>query len=244
MTNWAGCEIRRLSQVDSTNREARMWARQGAPHGAAVVAMAQTAGRGRRGRAWASAPGSGLWLSLIVRPRINETEYPLLSLAAALAAADACERAAGVKPMIKWPNDLIFGGRKLCGILVEKEGAAAVIGVGINVRQRAEEFPEELRETACSLDMLSKRPVSLEALETALLAEIERRVDAWDFLGEYAARCATLHRQVRVIEAGGEYTGVAEGLSDAGALIVRDGAGNRRLVLAGDVSVRGGKGYV
>ncbi len=238
MAAWAGCAVRREREIDSTNRAARRWAAEGAPHGAVVVAARQTEGRGRRGRSWESAAGLGLWLSVVIRPDIDAARFPLLSFSAALAAADAVERASGVAPRVKWPNDLLIEGRKIAGILLEKEGDAAIVGIGINVRHRAEDFPPELRDTAGSLRMFAKEPVSLDALERHLLAEIERRIDSGDFFSEYAARCATIGAQVRVVEMNGEFSGVAEGVGADGALLVRDEVGALRRVLAGDVSIR------
>ncbi len=233
---WAGCVIRREAQVDSTNRVARQWAREGAPHGAVVIAGTQTAGRGRSGRQWESAPGLGLWLSVIVRPKVDVSQWPLLAFAAALATADAIKTAYAETMEIKWPNDLLLSGRKLVGILIEKEGDAAIVGIGVNVAHHAEDFPPELRETATSLEA----SVGIGILEADILAALEVRVDAWDFLDEYRARCVTLGRAVRVIEVAGEFQGVAEAVDDAGALLVRDEQGTLRRVLAGDVSIRGG----
>ena len=224
--------------MDSTNWQARLWARAGAPHGAAVVAGRQTAGRGRRGRTWDSAPNMGLWMSVVVRPGRPLEEYARLVFAAALAGADACRAATGTEMFIKWPNDLLLCGRKIVGILVEMEGDAAVVGIGINVRQREGDFPPALRETAGSLEMLTGRMVSLETLEKSFLMELERRVDAWDFMDEYARRCGTVGEAVRVISTDEEFCGVAEGMDGIGALLVQDEAGALRRVLAGDVSIR------
>lgn len=244
MATWAGSIIRREDEVDSTNRQARLWAREGAPHGAAVIATRQSAGRGRRGRSWASAPGSGLWFSIVLRPDIPEASYPLLPFAAALATADACKDVTGADVSIKWPNDLLLEGRKITGILVEREGTAAVMGIGINVAQKAEDFPPELQDKAGSLTQLTGQAVDMHALETALLNQIERRIDHFDFLDEYAARCITIGAKVQVVEVTQTYEGTAEGLDETGALLVRDDASALHRVLAGDVSIRGMMGYV
>lgn len=244
MANWAGCAVHREASVDSTNRAARRWAAQGAPHGAAVVALAQTAGRGRLGRHWESPAGAGLYLSLVLRPGPQSPVWPSLTFRAALAAADACQAACGLRPAIKWPNDLVLSGRKISGILLEREGDAAVCGIGINVRQRAGDFPPELRGRAGSLEALSGRSVSLDALERALLASLEARMDAPGWKADYTAQCVTLGRTVRVLAPDGAFDGFAEGLDDVGALLVRDEAGQVRRVLAGDVSVRSPEGYV
>lgn len=244
MATWAGSIIRREDEVDSTNRQARLWAREGAPHGAVVIATRQSAGRGRRGRSWVSTPGSGLWFSIVLRPDIPDASYPLLPFAAALATADACRDVTGADVAIKWPNDLLLQGRKITGILVEREGTAAVMGIGINVAQTAEDFPPELRDKAASLAQLTGQAVDMRVLEAALLDQIERRIDRFDFLDEYAARCVTIGARVRVVEVTNAYEGVAEGLDETGALLVRDDSGTLHRVLAGDVSIRGMMGYV
>lgn len=243
---WAGNTIRRETTVDSTNRMARQWAKDGAPHGAVIIAEKQTAGRGRRGQVWDSSPSAGLWLSMVVRPAsLPDSKWPLLPLATALAAADACRLVTGENVMVKWPNDLVLHGRKLAGILVEREGDAAIIGIGINVRHRTVDFPHDLRDKAISLEIMTGVPVSMPHLEHTLITELERRVDHIDFLDEYAARCVTIGARVRVLTASEEmFTGFAEGIDDMGALLVRDDAGALRRVLAGDVSVRGMMGYV
>lgn len=239
MRSWAGKNIRREAEVDSTNHAARLWARAGAPHGAAVVAACQTAGRGRRGRGWSSAPGKGLWLSLITRPAHPVEEWVRLPFAAALAAADACQMVAGTAARIKWPNDLLLQGRKIAGILVELEGSAAVIGIGINANQKMEDFPPALREKAGSLAMLTGKAIAMDALEDALLTALESRIDAWDILPAYTARCATIGAKVQVLGENETFDGIAEGLDPSGALLVRDAPGTLRRVLAGDVSIRG-----
>lgn len=248
MSEQPQCErlaARRLDTVDSTNREARRWAREGAPHGASVIARTQTAGRGRRGRTWVSTPGEGLWFSMILRLGIPPDQYPLLPLAAALAAADACHAVTCAAIGIKWPNDLILDGRKIAGILVELEARCAVVGVGINVRQRAGDFPPGLRDHAGSLEALTGRPVSMEALESALRAALCARYERLDFLNEYAARSVTIGARVQVTSPDAVFAGVAEGIDETGALLVReDTTGAPRRVLAGDVSVRGLMGYV
>lgn len=243
MATWAGCAIRRLDTVDSTNREARRWAAEGAPHGAVVIAARQTAGRGRRGRDWASAPGAGLWFTMVLRPAIPESAYPLLPFAAALAAADACRMTTGLDVGIKWPNDLVLHGRKLAGLLLEREGDAVVMGIGINVRQRLTDFPEDLQDKACSLAMYGGN-VTLEALAQALISQIEARIDHFDFLPEYIERCVTIGARVRVVAVDHTFEGTAQGLDAGGALLVADDDGEVRRVLAGDVSVRGIMGYV
>jgi BirA family biotin operon repressor/biotin-[acetyl-CoA-carboxylase] ligase len=244
MASWAGCAVRREASVDSTNRQARLWAQAGAPHGAVLVAQMQTAGRGRRGRQWLSPPGAGLWLSIVLRPGWPPERLPLLTFAVALAGLDAIEMAAGLRGTAKWPNDLLVAGRKVAGILLEKEGDAVVAGIGINARQRPGDFPPELRESAASLTMLAGRDIAPESLEAPLLNALARWVDAPDeLIGAFSARCATLGARVRVLAGEEQYEGLAERIDGEGALWVRPDGGAPRRVLAGDVSVRGLMGY-
>jgi BirA family biotin operon repressor/biotin-[acetyl-CoA-carboxylase] ligase len=195
--------------VGSTNERARELAAAGAPHGTVVTADEQTAGRGRQGRAWSSAPGASVLMSLIVRDL--EERHALLPLAAAVAVCEASESLAPVKCAIKWPNDVWIERRKLAGILLEgrpQEGWA-VVGIGLNVR----EVPAEMRETAASLDALD-----VETVLGALLEALDRRLRApeADVLEAWRSRDALKGEQVSW--QGGE--GTAAGIDDAGALLV------------------------
>ena len=241
--------IVRLKSVDSTNRYARMLAREGAAHGTLVVAEEQTEGRGRRGRGWISPAGEGLFMSLIVRPDDGADIRPLLSLHTAMAVAMAIERVAGLDAKIKWPNDVVCQGRKVCGILLEmdmQDGqiSSVVAGVGVNVHQT--QFPEEIAHTASSLDLLSGRRISRSALAEAFLTAFGevQAMDEAAFMQAYRARSATLGQRVQVIALTETYTGTALEVTPEGSLIVEDEEGQRREVLAADVSVRGLMGYV
>lgn len=243
--------IIRLESVDSTNRYARMLIRQGAPHGTLVVAGEQTAGRGRRGRGWLSPAGEGVFISLILRPDAPAEKVALLSLQTALAVCQAIEQAAGVKAKIKWPNDIVVGGRKVCGMLLEAEMedgrlAGVAAGVGINVHQTL--FPPEIENTATSLDLASGRRISRRALEEAFLlayaqAEALAAQGGDALMQAYRGRSATLGQRVQVIALNETFTGTALEVTDGGSLIVLDEKGQRREVLAADVSVRGLMGY-
>lgn len=243
MTNWAGCACRRLDAADSTNRLARQWAREGAPHGAVVVAREQTAGRGRRGRDWASAPDKGLWLSIVLHRGRLACPAQLIPFAAALAVADACREVGGVDAQIKWPNDVLAGGKKIAGILAEVEGEAIIAGIGINANHESADFPEDLRARAGSIHTQGGRMVELRALEHALLQGLRAYTEAENLLEEYTRRCITLGAGVTVVEPTRSYAGVALSLDGDGALLVRDDAGEVHRVLAGDVSIRGLMGY-
>jgi BirA family biotin operon repressor/biotin-[acetyl-CoA-carboxylase] ligase len=212
-----------LRETSSTNDRARALAAAGAPHGALVTAGAQSAGRGRQGRTWAAPPGRALLMSLLLR------DYdPLLPLRAGLAVADL----AGADALVKWPNDVLLGGRKLAGILVEArpQGGWAVLGVGVNVAVDVAELPPELRERAATL---GRAPDALEETLRELLDHLERRLaePAGDCLAALRARDALRDRPIRW--AGGEGTGA--GIDDSGALLVRLPDGTVRTLDAGEV---------
>ena len=249
-TAWAGCEVVHYPSIGSTNREARMLASEGAKHGTLVLADAQTAGRGRRGRGWISPAGEGIFMSLILRPQAHPSQVARLSLLTALAVANAIAQVTALDARIKWPNDIVIQGRKVCGLLLEMDADESAVhsivaGVGINVHQRV--FDEEIAHTAASLDLLGGRAYSRAEIVRAFLAQFERAMAMDDeaMMRDYRARSATLGQRVQVIALCGTYTGTAEGVTDSGSLLVRaDEDGALREVLAADVSVRGIMGYV
>ena len=233
-----------LEEVPSTNDLAKELAEQGAVHGEVVVAERQTAGRGRRGRSWSSPAGKNLYLSVVLRPQLPPQRAAELTLVASLAVCDAC-RQAGVDAGIKWPNDVLVGGRKVAGILTElgaepDEVHWMVVGIGVNLNAIREDFPEELRGQATSLALERGQPVPRALFAAALLALLEEWLDRHAEEGFQAvreawrARSATLGREVRVEVDGAELTGVAEDLDETGALLVSRKGGRVRVV-AGDV---------
>ena len=248
-TRWAGRQIVYLPSVDSTNRRARQLAAEGAPHGTLVIADEQTAGRGSRGRGWISPAGEGVFMSLILRPQAHPSQVAGLSLQAALATARAIARVTGLDARIKWPNDIVCGGKKVCGMLLEMNADEqsvhdVVAGIGINVHQR--EFPPEIAQTAASLDLLTGTSVNRAALVRAFLQEFETvssMAQAGTLMDAYRERSATLAQRVQVIAPAEVFTGTALEVTDSGSLIVLDEQGQRREVLAADVSVRGLMGY-
>ncbi|HEX8204836.1 MAG TPA: biotin--[acetyl-CoA-carboxylase] ligase [Solirubrobacteraceae bacterium] len=212
-----------LRQTDSTSTRARELALAGAPHGTLVTAGEQSAGRGRQGRTWSAPPGRALLLSLVLRDPPT-----LLPLAAAVAVADV----AGPGARIKWPNDVWLDGRKVAGILVEGrpfEGWA-VLGIGVNVAVRPEDFPEELRATAAGL---GREPSDLEATVAELLAALERRLgeDGEATLAAWRERDALLGREITWN--GG--AGVAAGVDASGQLVVELEGGGKTSLNAGEV---------
>lgn len=248
-TRWAGRQIVYLPSVDSTNRRARQLAAEGAPHGTLVIADEQTAGRGRRGRGWISPAGEGVFMSLILRPQSHPSEVARLSMQTALAVALSIAQTTGLDARIKWPNDIVCGGRKVCGMLLEMNADEqavhdVVAGIGINVHQT--QFAPEIAQTASSLDLLSGQRVCRAALVRAFLEAFERTealAAQGALMDAYRARSATLGQRVQVIAPAGSFTGTALAVTDSGSLIVEDEEGQRREVLAADVSVRGLMGY-
>lgn len=212
-----------LRTVDSTNRYARALAEAGAPHGTLVTATAQTAGRGRQGRSWSAPPGRALVLSIVLRD-----PSPLLPLIAAAAVADV----AGDDALVKWPNDVLVGGRKVAGILAEgrPQERWAVLGMGVNVAVRPADLPPELRETAGTLGLPARE---LEPTLERLLTALERWLVAPDaeVLAMLRARDALAGRPVRWH--GG--TGTARGIDDEGRLLVERPSGERVALDAGEV---------
>jgi BirA family biotin operon repressor/biotin-[acetyl-CoA-carboxylase] ligase len=193
-------DVRWFPEVDSTNRLAADMVRAGAADGLVVGADHQTAGRGRRGRTWESPPGSNLLVSVVLRP-----VPPLVTLAAGVAAAEACEAVAGVATSLKWPNDVLVGGTKVGGILSELVGDAAVVGLGLNLGWA----PEGAARLGSGVDR--------DELLAAYLAGLD---DPPDVLARYRARCSTIGRRVRVELPGTTVEGVAEAVDDDGRLVV------------------------
>ena len=242
---------RYFDETDSTNIQVRRMAQEGAPTGSLCLCECQTAGRGRLGRAWHSPAGQGLWVSVLLRPRLSPEQAPLITLCAALAMTRAVRETTGLSPAIKWPNDVVCHGRKLVGILLEISASPeaighVVVGTGLNVYRGA--YPAELAGQAASVEDFTAPPprrvilaAYLRALEDTV-AQVEQRGFA-GIAEAYRAESCTLGSQVNVSGAV-SLSGVAEDLDDTGALLVRTPDGELHRVLAGDVSVRGVMGYV
>jgi BirA family transcriptional regulator, biotin operon repressor / biotin---[acetyl-CoA-carboxylase] ligase len=227
----------RLGRVDSTQAVAFALAADGAADRTVVVAQAQTAGRGRRGRLWLDEPGASLLTSIILRPRLEPARLPTLSLAAGVAVVEALERVTGLKPRLKWPNDVLVDGRKLAGILLESRigpSALVVLGIGVNLAQRV--FPADLAERATSVRLATGRRVDADALLTALLESLDTwrtrlETEGWAPIRErWRTLTETLGRRVSI----DGVEGVAVDVDEDGALIVAEGDVRRRVV-AGEV---------
>lgn len=248
-TQTIGKEMHYQPSVDSTNRLAKKLAYHGAADGAIVVAEEQTGGKGRLDRNFYSPRGKGIWFSVILRPNLLPKDAPKCTLMAAVAIAEAMKRF-NLKAEIKWPNDIMFDGRKLVGILTEMTGEIGkinyvVIGVGINVNISRAEFPDELRDIAASLSEISGYEISRVKFFRAVLEEFDklyREVNAAGFdkiIQRWKEYNITLGKNIRVISAidGKSFTGKAVDLNADGALVVETETG-RRSVYAGDVSIR------
>jgi BirA family biotin operon repressor/biotin-[acetyl-CoA-carboxylase] ligase len=230
--------LRAFGSVPSTQTVARAWAAAGAPEGAVVIADHQSAGRGRRGRAWSAPAGAALLFSVVLRPPLPVARWPELALAAGCAVAEAVEAVAGVATRLKWPNDVLAGARKLAGVLAEGVAGpapAVVLGVGLNVSQADADWPPELAARAVSVAALAG-PVSRPALLRAVLG----RLDAWYGVllarGFEPVRTAWRARGAlgqRVVAPGlGEATAVD--LAPGGGLLVRRPDGGTEVVVSAD----------
>ncbi|MDO4478494.1 MAG: biotin--[acetyl-CoA-carboxylase] ligase [Lachnospiraceae bacterium] len=241
--------------TDSTNKRIRDMADDGAPAGTVAIANEQTAGRGRRGRSFLSLKDKGIYLSMLLRPACTPADIATVTAWTAVAIGRAIFKVTGVCPGIKWVNDLIMDHRKICGILTEmsiesETGSIShvVIGIGVNVNQTPEDFPEELREVAGSVAMAVGHPVSRAALAAEMVRQLDILRERWpegrdEFLEEYQRLCLTVDQDIRVISGQTERLGHAVGIDENFALLVTFEDGHTEAVESGEVSVRGIDGY-
>lgn len=253
-TEWAGKEVLYFEETDSTNTEIKKAAEQNAVHGTLAVADYQSMGKGRRGRSWTSPHGVGIWMSILLRPKLHPSCASMLTLVAALAVADGIREACGLDAKIKWPNDIVVNGKKVCGILTEMSTELdcinyVVVGIGINAN--TVEFPEELNPIATSLLLETGERVSRSRVIREVMTALEgyyalflEHQDMSALLQTYNERLANKDNAVRVLASEHEYTGMAEGINKEGELLVRMENGELRRVISGEVSVRGIYGYV
>lgn len=247
-------KIHYFDSIESTNTTAKHLAAAGAPEGTVLLADLQTGGRGRMGRSFHSPAGCGIYMSLILRPTCPASQLMHLTCAVAVATADAIEAATGLRPGIKWTNDLVFERRKLGGILTElsldrnAHVEYAVLGVGINCCQNTEDFPEEIRDIATSLQLCTGRPIDRAAVAFAMIKAFERMnralTDPQFFLPHYRADCITIGQKISLLRGDEIRHGTALDVDDLGALVVKFDNGCIEAVNSGEVSVRGMYGYV
>ena len=235
-----------LDRTDSTNREAALLALGGAPEGAVVVASEQTAGRGRTGRPWVSPAGVGVYVSLVLRPRLAPQAAPLVTLLTAVAVAEAVAEVTGLAPRAKWPNDVLLHGRKVSGNLTEVSTVADVVshvvtGAGINVNTRVEDLPEDLREKATSLAIELGRPVSRVDVLRAFLERAEhwyaalREGDPGPVIARWKELSAIVGTPLRVGTPHGVVEGLVADVDPDGLLRLVDAGGREHRLHAGDV---------
>ena len=243
--------LHRFPTLPSTNTYLKQLAKEGAPEGTAVIADTQTAGRGRLGRTFLSPAGQGIYLSLLLRPNCPPQKLMHLTCATAVAACDAIEQETGIRPGIKWINDLVLQGRKLAGILTEltvdpASGlvTSAIIGIGINCHQP----PQELSDTACALSEFTHKPIPSENLITALIESLyEMRnnllTNQEQIMSRYRQNCITLGQEVIVIQNDTQTPATALSLDDQGALTVQLPDSTTKTVQSGEVTLRTPTGY-
>lgn len=253
-TKWAGSNVVYYDEIDSTNNRAKEAGDNKAPHGTLFVADMQVAGKGRRGRVWQSPAGSSIYMTILLYPEIPPLKAPQLTLVMAIAVAEGIKEVTGLDTKIKWPNDIVVNGRKICGILTEMSTEIdyinhVVIGAGINVNQ--DDFPEDIRKTASSLKMELGKQVKRSELIAAIMKSFEKDYEIFvkteDLSGLqelYNSMLVNLDRDVKVLEPGNEYEAHALGINKTGELIVRTPEGEEKEIYAGEVSVRGVYGYV
>ncbi len=245
-----------LETVDSTNDYLKTRAQTGAEEGLVAVANEQTRGKGRLGRSFSSPADRGIYLSMLLRPTGAPQDIANITALIAVAMADAIAAVAGIRPGIKWVNDLVLNGKKLCGILTEMsvEGETgrvqhAVVGIGVNVRETAEDFPPEIGHIATSLLMETGRKISRARLAAEMILRLDQLRADWaerraSYLAPYRAACVNLGRAVRFSQNGVSYTGVAEDVDSDFSLVIRLQDGTVMTLKSGEVSVRGLYGYV
>lgn len=248
-----GRDLTVLAKTDSTQTEAEKRAREGAPEGTLIVAEEQTSGRGRQGRVWHSPPGRGVWMSTVLRPEGPLTAVPQLTLLAAVAVCRAIRTVSGVEAGIKWPNDLLANGRKLCGILLEavvEDGGIrhCVMGIGIDANLEESDYPEELRDRVTSLQRESGIEVDRSALIASVMNEFETLYVLYAEEGFEPIRLLweslsiTLGREIAVRDLHGERRGYAHGLGKQGELMMLTENGSVVPVYSGDIELYPGPG--
>ncbi len=244
-----GRDIRVFQETTSTNDVADRLGRDGVKEGVVVLAETQTKGRGRLGRSWVSLPGNGLWLSVLLRPPLPPQAATQLTIASATAVVRALRKSTGLQPEVKWPNDILIAGKKICGILTEMAAELesikhVVLGVGLNVNFEAADFPADLRKIATSIRIETGRPFRRCEIAAALLGELEadyRRLLQGDFekiADEWEAACSTIGHNIEIATGHRVISGRAESLDSEGALLLRTQHGRLERIIGGDVTLR------
>lgn len=254
ITGFFGKNLITLDETDSTNNYVKKIAMEGAPEGTLVIAKKQTAGRGRLGRKWISQDESGIWMSFLLRPDIKPENASMITLICALALWKAIDQVCELKTSIKWPNDIVFNGKKVSGILTEMSADTTqinyvVAGVGINVKLK--EYDEEINSIATSIENETGKEVNRDLLIDRfgdIFAEyyrsFEKQQDLSFMKDEYNRQLVNVNNKVKITDGDNSYVATAIGIDNQGELIVRDENGTLKKVRCGEVSVRGIYGYV
>ena len=252
-TEVLGQDIYYKEEIDSTNNQAKVLAREGAKEGHLIIAEHQSQGKGRLGRSWQSPSGTGIWMSLILRPHILPKYASQLTLIAGLSMCEVIQEITGLEAKIKWPNDIVVNGKKVCGILTEMSAEMEsinyiILGIGVNVNMAY--FPEEL-PYASSLAIEGKKEYSRKAIIKAFLEKFEidykvykKQPDLTPIMERYEKNCITLNRKVKLLVSHEEVIAKATGISNEGELLVTLEDGTMKVVSSGEVSVRGLYDYI
>ncbi|MGL6197358.1 MAG: biotin--[acetyl-CoA-carboxylase] ligase [Lachnospiraceae bacterium] len=253
-TRWAGRPIIYFEETDSTNTQAKKLGDQDAGHGTLVIAESQSGGKGRRGRGWMSPAKGNIYMTILLRPDIEPSRAPMLTLVMAHSAAAAIHQITGLATQIKWPNDVIVERKKVCGILTEMSAEIdyinhVVIGIGINTNML--DIPTELAEKATSLAIEKGQQIERAALAAAIINQFEKDYEIFmessnlcGLKDSYNRILVNKNKEVMIQEVNQEFRGEALGINESGELIVRREDGSLQQIFAGEVSVRGIYGYV
>lgn len=242
-----GRDVRVFEQTTSTNDIIEKLARDGVKEGVVVFAESQTKGRGRLGRKWISPARKGLWFSILLRPDLRPQETTQLTVASATALRRAIQSETGLKPEIKWPNDILIGRKKVAGILTELSAELdkvrhVIIGIGLDANLDSNEFPAELKKTATSLKIEAGETISRAELAVAILRELDKDYSRIcdgifsEVADEWEENCATIGKNVTVQIGERKIRGRAESLDDDGALLLRTEHGHLERITGGDVT--------
>lgn len=251
-TAWPEAGAYVYEEIDSTNLEVIRRGKEGAPEGTLIAAEKQSAGRGRRGRTWISPYGVAMYMSVLLRPTLPVNAAHILTPVSAFAICEVLQKE-GIEAQIKWPNDVVIHGKKVCGILCELTITAPreyflVTGIGININNR--EFAPEAGVNGTSLYLETGREYDRETIAEAVMEAYRRYYERVNAAGSlepireaFEARLVNRDKTVRVLDPAGEWTGTARGISPMGELLVETADGSLKAVSAGEVSVRGVYGY-
>lgn len=255
-TKFVGSNIIFLEKVDSTNLYAKRMSEQNFLDGTVIIADEQQKGKGRLGRTWVSPKGKGIWMTIMLKPNINPSQAAKVTLLTACAVNSAILHTCDIDTKIKWPNDIIYKGKKLCGILTEMSAELdeinyLIIGIGINVNLDKTELPVELKSTATSIKIEKGINVLRKSLVKSILNKFEvyykeflKTGSISQFISEYKEQSAVIGREVNIISSNTQHKGKVLNISEEGQLIIQLEDGTIKEIISGEVSVRGLEGYI